>query len=91
MSKEEPDKVISMKSGLPLPKPGEPEPGLVDMFETLLAMAKSGEIIGAATAYLHQDGGVGFRYDGRGATGPGMIGEVALMHHHMLTRSLERN
>jgi len=48
--------VVSINSGLVSPKAGEVHEPLVNMLESLLEKAKSGEIQGVSAAYIYSDG-----------------------------------
>lgn len=51
---DEPNKVVSLR-GDPVCLPGEPRPNLIEALESALEMARSGEIVGMAVAFVHAD------------------------------------
>lgn len=64
MSDDSP-KVVSIRTGDEVIPPGEPRLTVIEMCEDLLERAKSGELMGLATARLHSDGSTSSRAEGR--------------------------
>lgn len=70
------DKIVSM-NGAPVPEARDPSPVLVGYLEDMLEQAKSGEILGMATATMHSDRTTGYSVVGI-VEGFSMLGALEL-------------
>lgn len=75
------DKIVSLFNTT-IPQ-GEPHEGLVELLEEMLASARSGQIVGAACAFLNHDGAAVYHIIGR-VGGFSMQGALDCARHELL-------
>lgn len=76
--------IVSL-SGDPIPAPGEADPKIVEICESLLEMASSGEIIGIAASVIRPDDTATLEWGGR-VLNLLMLGSLDRLKHTLNTR-----
>lgn len=82
---DEAGKIIGLRTGQPLPPPGEPHEGTVALLKDMLERAESGEITGVAMAVMYKDGATQFAYDGL-VNSPAVVGKIEIMKQDIIGR-----